>query len=116
MQHVLDVKTEKVGEVDVVQPNGSLDTANVDVFNKAMQSLAAQAGRRVVVDCAGLTYVNSMCFALLNKYTKEFASRGGKLVFCRIPQKIAQIIHILGLDNTLNISGTVDEAMKAAVR
>lgn len=116
MQHVLEVKTEKVGDVDVVRPNGALDTATLDVFNKVMQTLSSQAGRKVVVDCVGLTYVNSMCFALLNKFTKESAARGGRIVFCRIPQKIAQIINILGLNNTLNIAGTVDEAMKAASR
>ncbi|OQA25355.1 MAG: STAS domain protein [Verrucomicrobia bacterium ADurb.Bin345] len=111
MQHVLELKTESVGDVDIVQLGGALDTANSDVFTKALQPRAAK-GARVVVDCMGLTYVNSMCFALFNKYSKECESNGGKVVFCQVPQKIGQIIHLLGLHNTLHIATTREQAVK----
>jgi len=113
VQHALEIKREKAGEVDVVCLGGSLDTATTDVFSKTMQPLSSQ-GARVVVDCMGLTYVNSMCFALFNKYNKECEAAGGKLVYCCIPQKIAQIIHLLGLHETLQIAMSREEAIKKA--
>jgi len=111
--HVLDIKTSKDGEIDVVNLGGALDTANVDVFNKTMQPLC-EKGARIVVDCAGLTYVNSTCFALFNKYSKMCSSAGGRMVFCRLPSKIMDIIKLLGLDNTLAISKTHEDALSDA--
>lgn len=112
MQHVLEVKSEKIGEVDVVHLMGALDTANTDVFVHHLQPLC-EKGARVVVDCVGLSYVNSMCFALLNKFAKQCGERGGKLVYCRVPQKIMQIMQILGLQHTLALFATLEQAIKA---
>jgi anti-anti-sigma factor len=112
MQHALEIKNEKVGQVEVVRLIGALDTANTDVFVHHLQPLC-EKGARVVVDCSGLSYVNSMCFALLNKFAKECAGRGGRLVYCRVPQKIAQIMQILGLQHTLALLATLEEAVKA---
>ena len=110
----LNVTMDQVGEAKVVRLAGALDTVNVDAFNKVMQPLCAQ-GARFVVDCVGLSYVNSMCLALLHKYSRECAAKGGKLVFCCFPQRIEQIIRMLGLHNVLNITPTPEDAIKAAM-
>lgn len=112
MQHVLEVKRDKAGDVEVVRLSGALDTANADMFIHHMQPLC-EKGARVIVDCLGLSYVNSMCFALLNKFSKECAGHGGRLVFCRVPSKILQIMKLLGLDQSLKLFNTMEEAIKA---
>lgn len=112
MQHVLEVSQETIGQVTVVALMGALDSANSDVFVHALQPLCDK-GANVVVDCMGLSYVNSMCFALLNKFAKDCAAKGGKLVYCRVPQKIAQIMQILGLHQALKLYSTREQAIKA---
>ncbi len=113
MQQVLEVKRDKSGPVELIYLSGSLDTANADVFVHNVQPLCGQ-GARIVVDCAGLSYVNSMCFALLNKFAKECKDRGGCLVYCRVPPKIMQIMQLLGLQHTLSLFATLEQAIKAA--
>lgn len=113
MQHVLEVKRDKSGNVEIVFLSGALDTANADIFVHHMQPLC-EKGAHVVVDCAGLSYVNSMCFALLNKFSRECGGHGGRLVFCRIPPKIKQVMKLLGLEQSLALFDTLERAVKAA--
>ncbi|OGV43592.1 MAG: hypothetical protein A2X46_08125 [Lentisphaerae bacterium GWF2_57_35] len=109
----LVIQTEQAGEVEVVHLGGTLDTINAESFSNLLQPLC-DAGRRMVVDCMGLTYVNSLCLSLWNKFHMDCEARGGKLVFCCLPQKINRIVLMLGLNEVLKIEATVSAALRIA--
>lgn len=114
LQHTLEVTTEKEGGVDVVTLSGALESSTLATFQKAMDPLLAHPGARIVIDCFTLSYVNSTCFALLNKYSGVAAKNGGRMVFCRFGEKIMGIVKLLGLHHSLKICDTREEAVAAA--
>lgn len=114
MPRTLDIKTETVNGVEVVNLGGALDTENRDAFRSVMDPLCSAAGAaRILVDCTHLLYVNSACFGLFNAYHAQCQAARSKLAFCGLSEKLLGIMRLLGLTHTLNLYATRAEALKA---
>ncbi|MBN1268037.1 MAG: STAS domain-containing protein [Kiritimatiellae bacterium] len=114
MPHMLDVARETVEGVEVVNLSGALDTENMSALKSVMDPLCSPAGaKRILVDCSNLTYVNSACFGLFNKYHGQCKAAASTLGFCCVSKKILDIMKLLGLSYSLSIYTTRREALKA---
>jgi anti-anti-sigma factor len=82
----------------------------VDVFERAIRPHCVK-GRKLVVDCSGLTNFNSVCLTFLNTYCQETYRLGGRVAFCSVPPKMEEIIRLLGLHRVLPMYRTLEEAV-----
>lgn len=88
----------------IVKLTGDIDAASIEMFQKAVEPLCRQAQPRIYLDCSGLNYVNSTGFGLLFTLTRACAERNGELVLCTPRTKVLNVMHVLGLQNLLNVS------------
>jgi hypothetical protein len=55
----LELKVEQQGTVAIVTLNGPVDSATHDEFKNTLDPLFARPAPHVVLDCAGMTYINA---------------------------------------------------------
>lgn len=109
-QQQLIVDKESLRDVEVIRLTGTLDPHNVNVFEKAIRPHCAE-GRKLAVDCSGLTNFNSVCLAFLSTYCQDTVCLGGRVAFCGVPPKMEEIIRLLGLHRILPMYQTQEEAI-----
>ena len=99
----LDVRVEEEGGISVVTLEGAIESATVMRFQSVLDDLCTGPAAKILLDCAGLTYVNSAALGLLVKYHGLCEESGGHLAICRLPSKTHQLVKLMGLDAMLHI-------------
>jgi anti-anti-sigma factor len=99
------------GSVRVVNVQGSLDAHTFIAFQKELENTLRANDARVVLDCDGLDYMSSAGLGVLKKYVHDFRGRGGDIRIARVPDKVGNIIKLLGFSKVFKIFTTLDEAV-----
>ena len=97
----LEVKQE--GNATVVFLSGDIDASSLNDFQSAVEPLCNVEGAQVVLECAALNYVNSAGLGLLFALSRACKTIGGQLLMCGVRSKVKNVIHVLGLDNLLEL-------------
>jgi anti-sigma B factor antagonist len=93
----------------LAEMTGSIDATTVESFSSVMDKLLEKDVKRLVLDCAGIKYINSTGLGILLKYVDAYSERGGGIVFTRVPQKVMLVMEMLGFNALFNI--VADEAV-----
>jgi anti-anti-sigma factor len=109
------VTVSQEGDVAVLAVDGPVDSVTIDSFKEQLDPICGHSGARVLLDCGGLTYLNSRAIGLLMRYHKTLFISRGKLALCNLNQRLVRTIEILQLGKSLLIFPTRNEAM-AAIR
>lgn len=88
---------------------GSIDATTVESFSSVMDKLLEKGVKHLVLDCAGIKYINSTGLGILLKYVDAFSERSGGIVFTRVPQKVMLVMEMLGFNALFTI--VADEAV-----
>jgi len=88
---------------------GSIDATTVESFASVMDKLLEKGVRHLVLDCAGVKYINSTGLGILLKYVDAFNERDGGIVFSQVPQKVMLVMEMLGFNALFTIVS--DEAV-----
>ena len=91
------------GEQLVAQLSGRLDTAAAVDMASTFQTLAEQADKHIILDCAGLEYISSSGLRLFLTLRKESAAKGGKLQVRAINTEIRQVFMMTGFISLFEI-------------
>lgn len=86
-----------------------LDAAGAPALKSAVADLANQGRHRLVLDLAGLEFVDSSGLGALIHIHKTLG-RQGRLVLCNVDPKVAQLFKITRLERVFNIAAGVDDA------
>ncbi|MBU1693817.1 MAG: STAS domain-containing protein [Verrucomicrobia bacterium] len=109
----LKMYTEQVGNVTVVTIEGPVDSATIEQFRLALDPLAAKPGAHVLLDCEGLTYINSRGLDLLARCHRTCFSRFGWFALCNVNRKLVRTMDLLGLGTLLKFYESRDQALAA---
>ena len=109
----LKMYTEQLGNVTVVTVAGPVDSATIEQFRLALDPIAAKSGTYVLLDCAGMTYINSRGLGLLAKYHRACFGRLGWFALCNVNRKLVRTIDRPGLWSLLKFYETRDQALAA---
>jgi anti-sigma B factor antagonist len=101
------------GPVRVVNVKGSLDAHTFLAFQKELENTLRANDAKVVLDCDGLDYMSSAGLGVLKKYVHDFRGRGGDIRIARVPEKVGNIIKLLGFSKVFKIFSTLDEAVSS---
>jgi anti-anti-sigma factor len=66
----------------------------------------------VVLDFAGVRYINSSNLSRLLRLRKRLIEADGKLVLCNLPAQVASVFQVTGLDRVFTFAADVNEALK----
>jgi anti-sigma B factor antagonist len=107
----LEIDVVEESSVTVARLTGELDLTTVD---DADARLGEARGGRVVVDLAGLSFLDSAAVHLLFRVVKRFRSQGRELAFVVPTESPAhRLVEILDLGSATLVRPTVEQAIKA---
>ncbi len=108
----MEFKTRENGAVSIIELAGRFDAYQVPQvtgwFEKAWASIPA----RIVVNLAGVNFLDSTALATLVKGMKHCRQNQGDLVICQLQQPVRIIFELTRLDRAINIFASEDEAVK----
>ena len=98
------------GAVVVVRPKGELDLAAASALREALLTALARTTDEVVVDCSGVTFIDSTVLGVLAAASKRLRASGHHLRVTNATPTVARAITIAGLSDYLCVdpSGNVD--------
>ncbi|MFG3035116.1 STAS domain-containing protein [Streptomyces sp. NPDC048253] len=96
--------------VHVVVLTGEIDHTTTVLFR---QALAAQDGfpPYTVIDFRAVTFMDSSGINVLVTANNAARARDGWLRLAHTPQPVAEVLHIVGLDDLIPLYPTLDEAL-----
>jgi anti-sigma B factor antagonist len=94
----LDIAVEVDGARTVVTLVGEIDAYTADRLQGAFTDLGDVAGRHVVVDLAGVGFVDSAGLATLVQAFRRIRDGGGALSMRAVTPQLVKLFEITGLD------------------
>lgn len=96
----------------VVSIVGELDLHTAPELEQALGTILARGGRSVVVDLAGLEFIDSAALAALLRALPRFRARGGRFLLVTEDRRILRTLEITGLDRTFDIEPRLGTAVE----
>jgi anti-sigma B factor antagonist len=100
------------GEVLVVHLHGSLDAMTASKFKPEVVKIADAKRLKIVVDCSGLTLIDSTGVGVLISLFKRTRAQNGFVFFSGVQAQPKEVFRLLRLDKSLDLFPTVDEAVQ----
>ncbi|MBW7908002.1 MAG: STAS domain-containing protein [Kiritimatiellae bacterium] len=110
---VLTVAVEEEGSVSVAVLCGPVDSATIEQLRETLDPICLPPGRRVLLDCRRLTYLNSRAIGLIMKYHRGLMLTRGRLVLSGLNERLVRTLDLLQLGKSLVVFPTREEAMNA---
>jgi anti-sigma B factor antagonist len=94
----------------VVRLTGELDLYNAPVLREALLDCVARSPRRLVVDLAEVTFVDSTVLGVLVEARSKLGSRDG-LVLAAPGLETRRALEVSGLDQFFEVTETLEDAL-----
>jgi anti-sigma B factor antagonist len=96
----------------VVVLRGELDVSDAASVAAALTAVAA-SGRQIIVDLAGLEFIDSSGLAALARARKHVRDAGGDLLLAAPQQQVLRVLAVTRLIEVFSIHGRVEDAASA---
>jgi len=88
----------------VILLNGEIDLANsTEVGDQICAAMSGDDERPVVVDCAGVAFIDSRGIAMLARVQRAFSAAGRSLIWRGFNDHTLKVLRLLGVDDYLAI-------------
>jgi anti-sigma B factor antagonist len=109
----MNIVTASMGDATVVRLRGRFDAHEVAEVRKALDAAQQMGGAQVVVNLAGVNFIDSSGLAALVAGMKHCRGEGGDLHLCELLQPLRIIFELTRLDRAFAIFGSEAEALGA---
>jgi len=89
--------------VMVIKISGRMDTHSVPRLRQQLALTNEEAKKNVVLDLAGVDFIDSSGLSTIVHTMKQCRGRGGDLRLCKTPQAVRMVLELTRLDQTLAI-------------
>lgn len=110
MASTLQITSERFPDGVVVALTGEIDLARSPELRLRLREEVDAGPKRLVVDLARVTYMDSSGVATLVEALQRSKARGCRLVLCALQPKVRSIFSISRLDTVFEIAPTPDNA------
>jgi len=107
----MEIKESKTGEFWVIDLIGQIKSSDHAELQKKLLGMIEQGEKRIVVNCSGLTYINSSGLRILLIVLRKITAAGGELRIAGLRDSIREIMVISGFTSIFSIYATLDEAV-----
>lgn len=102
------------GNVVILEPKGSLiGGTETDELKNMLNDLIGQGKSRVILDLAGVEYLNSSAIGILTVSHATMSAKGGKLILCNVNKSISNIFLVTKLSTIFLTEDNRNEAIHA---
>lgn len=109
----MELNRKTVGEVAVLEISGRLDSGASKELEDALMELIGGGTAKLLLDFAGVDYINSSGLRVLLMALQQLKKTGGKLHLCDIRDYMREVFEISGYTEIFPIFQTQTEAMSA---
>jgi anti-anti-sigma factor len=113
MKQGVDIKVQRDGDVVEVQLAGAVDAVAAEKLKAQLNPLCEEPGVKVLVDCGGLTYINSLCMGQLSAFSKKCKAGGGAFALYAVEKRILDVMRLIHLHELMPIRATREDALIA---
>lgn len=100
------------GKVVILEPKGSLvGGAETDELKLKIQSLVEQGNRKLIIDLADVTYLNSSAIGTLVSGYTTYTNRQGKYILCNVNKSISNIFLVTKLSTIFIVADKREDAI-----
>jgi len=107
----LEVESKEMEGVVLLYPKGFVNAHTVKLFEAEIQRALDQKKYRLVVNCAGLTYIASAGLGALMGVIEEVRHHGGDIRMTDLNETVRNIFEILGFHHLYRIFPSEMEAV-----
>ncbi len=104
------IEQETIGDLVVLRPTERLDVSTAPALRVALEGLFGRAGREVVIDLAGVSYVSSVGLSTLLRGAQLAQAQGGRVVLAGLQDVVQEAFEMAGLDRVLAVYPTLETA------
>ncbi len=99
----MDISTEDIGGVKVVQFTGNLDTNTAPDAEGALKKLTEEDGAKIIVDFTTVDFVSSAGLRVLLVTAKLLKRSAGALRICGLNETVEEVFEISGFSAILKV-------------
>jgi len=109
----MQVNREEVGDSVVLSVEGSVDIYSSPELRGELKFALDKQAPRIVIDMAGVTFVDSSGLATLIEGLQKVKVYSGKLLLCNLSQTVLGVFQLANLDHIFQIKETREAALEA---
>ncbi|MCX6343996.1 MAG: STAS domain-containing protein [Armatimonadetes bacterium] len=110
----LDSELRKIDDAEVLEIKGEIDVYTAPQFKEAIDGVLSRGQKRLIINMAGVTYMDSSGFGALLSATKRLRPVGGTVSLVQCNNAIDRILKTTRLDSVFHMFDSVDDAVAAA--
>jgi len=109
----LTVETRQLDDVTLLYPRGFINAHTVRLFESEIQKALEQRCFKLVVNCAGLSYIASAGLGAMMGAIEEIRQNGGDLRLANLNETVLNIFEILGFNHLYRIFPSEMDAIRS---
>ena len=110
MAENLILETDDRGDLTVVSVKGEVDLYTAPSLKEAIADLVSSGRSKIVVDLAGVEFMDSTGLGVLIGALKRCKEAGGSLALAGPGESVLKVLAITGLDKVFSIHSDVEQA------
>lgn len=100
---MLQIEKIKEEHYDTLRLLGEVDASNSVLLDQAMQEVVQKGTRFLLIDGHELSYISSAGLGVFMSYLDDFSEQGIRFAIYGLNEQVAEVFHILGLDQLIPI-------------
>lgn len=109
----MDITEQTLNSTTVLALSGRLDGLSSPALEQKVDALLAAGVRKLVFDCAALTYVSSAGLRVFLAAAKKMKTAGGAIAFAALTPPVAEVFELSGLSSILSLHPAREQALAA---
>ncbi len=109
---ISDLIDDPSKKIKVVILQGQLDESNVDAFAPNIYEMinSMEPSTSVIFDMQNLSYMNSKSIGYISDFYNQITAKSGKIIIAKAPSNVKDILNVVGLDQMIPLTQTMEEA------
>ncbi len=108
----MNIEVKQQGDIQIMQCGGSLDADTVSAFKKVAYDLVGAGSTRIVIDCANLTFIDSMGLGVLISLLRRVRQRNGDVKVASLSDEVKTIFEITRLHRLFDVCADASAAIR----
>jgi anti-sigma B factor antagonist len=97
----------------VIEVEGEVDAHTASDLDRALNDLLAQGHSRLVLEASGVDFISSAGLRAVTFAQRQAQRQGGEVRVCGLRDHVRRVFEMTGLDEFLQLSDTLQEAVEA---
>ncbi|MCF7878149.1 MAG: STAS domain-containing protein [Candidatus Omnitrophica bacterium] len=108
----MKISEDKKNDIMAVSVSGEINIDTSPDLRKAFDQYAKQGIKKVIIDCANLTYIDSSGLATLIELMQRLKKIKGELKICNLAEKVKSVFEVTKLDKLFDICSNQEQAVE----